>query len=93
MTAANVVIKPVHLSTSHKTHSLINLSKEDIVRALGFEPNESDDPDKVENSWGFTIDGKECGIWDYKGSHMFNQWSAYDPHGVMGKIFSGEVMR
>ena len=58
--------------------TLSDVTKEQIVKVLGFEPNIQDDPYKVENSWGFTIDGEPAGIWDWKGSHLFNSWSVYN---------------
>jgi len=85
-----VNIKPVNLSGTYRTDRLINLKKADIVNALGFEPNADDDPDKVVNSWSFTIDGEPCAIWDYKGSHMYDEWSVFDPAKVIDKVFSAE---
>jgi hypothetical protein len=61
--------------------------KSQIITVLGFKPNVDDDPDKVVNSWAFTIDGDLCAIWDYKGSHLFNRWSCYDPTGALPALF------
>jgi hypothetical protein len=58
----------------------------DINRILGFKPNVKDDPYKVRHSWGFKADGKECGIWDYKGS----RWSTYGPKAVFNQLFPGK---
>ena len=72
---------------SHKTGSLPDsLSSHDIEAVLGFPANIKDDEYKVRHSWGFTVDGKECGIWDYKGS----RWSVYDPHNVLPALFSND---
>ena len=87
MTAANVTITPNNQIMSYKQGSLINLTKAQIQRALGFAPNVQDDEDKVAYSWGFDVDGNPCAIWDYKGSHRFNRWSYYDPAGVLPAIF------
>jgi hypothetical protein len=50
----------------------LECSLRDIAAILG-KPNVQDDPDKVTHSWGFTIDGDHCGIWDYKGV----RWSIF----------------
>jgi len=88
------VVTPAELNTSWRTGSLVGLNKQDIVRALGFEPNIVDDEDKVVNSWGFTVDGKDCAIWDFKGSHQLNppRWSIYDPASVLDKLFNNRYM-
>ena len=85
-----VTIKPEPLTGTYRTARLTGLTKEDIVKALGFEPNAEDDPDKVVNSWSFTIDGNACAIWDYKGSHLLNIWSAFDPFGKLYSIFDAD---
>lgn len=72
-------IVPTNEPGACREATLENVSYERIVEVLGFKPNIDDDPDKVENSWGFTIDGEPAGIWDYKGSHRFNSWSVYNP--------------
>ena len=87
MRAANTEIKPADIDGSYRTGSLVGVTKEYIVKALGFEPNIKDDPDKVENSWAFTLDGHPCAIWDWKGSHHAKVWSVYDPHKVLDRIF------
>ena len=75
------------VTETYRTGTLIGLTKEDLVEALGFEPNVDDDPDKVVNSWGFTVDGSDCAIWDYKGSHNIKVWSVYDLDKVLVKVF------
>ena len=87
MTAANTEIKPTDINGSYRTGSLVGVTREDIVRTLGFEPNALDDGDKVENSWAFTLDGLPCAIWDWKGSHHVKVWSVYDPHKMLDRIF------
>ena len=85
-------IKPTQLNGSYRTGTLLNYTKSKIVHILGFMPNVEDDPEKVVNSWAFTLDGFECAIWDYKNSHFVNCWSVYDPHNVMGKFFIVEQL-
>lgn len=70
-----------------KTGSLPStLSAKNIEKILGFAANVADDEDKVKHSWGFTVDGKRCGIWDYRGS----RWSVYDPDKVLPALFNLE---
>jgi len=72
----------------YRMGGLKGLTKAQITEVLGFPPNAQDDPDKVVNSWAFNVNGKDvCGIWDYKGSHLFNRWSYYDPAGVLPALF------
>jgi hypothetical protein len=83
-----VKIEPIkYFIASHRTDGITGYSKAQIERLLGFPPNFKDDPDKVIYSWRFTIDGKECAIWDYHGSHKLKRWSAYDPHKVLSNFF------
>ena len=72
---------------SHRTGTLNNIMRSKIIEILGFEPNIEDDPYKVENSWGFTVDGEPCAIWDYRGSHHSNSWSTFGPSDVFVKLF------
>lgn len=85
-----MIVKPISLSGSHKTGSLpSSLSQQDIEAVLGFPPNIDDDADKVTASWGFTVDGEECGIWDYKGS----RWSVYDPKHKLSALFADKLAK
>lgn len=81
-------IEPIDEAGPHKTGTLDGVTVDDIVRVLGFRANVKDDPDKVVNSWGFTVDGVYAAIWDYYGSHIYNSFSVYDPNGVIPKLFS-----
>jgi hypothetical protein len=83
----NTNIIPDSNVRSHKTGRLVNINAYTISRVLGFEPNVADDPDKVENSWGFTIDGKPFNIWDYYGSHEYGMFSCFGPHDVLRALF------
>jgi hypothetical protein len=77
-------ILPVNKAGDNRTGRISStISKEQIIEILGFAPNVEDDPDKVENSWGFTVDGVRCGIWDYKSC----QWSTFGPHEIFQKLF------
>jgi len=81
----------------HKTGELRNITAGEIVEILGFGPNHDDDPSKVVHSWLFKIrdvtdpESKPvlCGIWDYKGSHRFKQFSTYGPHDLLNDLFFG----
>ncbi len=77
-------IVPIDEAGDYYEYSLTSkLSPVDITNRLGFRPNIPDDPSKVTYSWGFTVDGHRCGIFDYKGS----RWSVFDPHRVLHKVF------
>ena len=61
-----------------------NLSVKDIQQKLGAEVTNlgvSGDG-KVKNEWRFTVDGKKCAIWDYKGA----RWSAFGPKEAFEKL-------
>lgn len=70
-----------------RTGTLNNINIEKINVILGFEPNVEDDPDKVNHSWGFKAKGKNCGIWDYKGSEKYHQFSTYGPDEIFTELF------
>lgn len=76
---SNHTIVPTNEPGSHQQATLSGVTYDEIVKVLGFEPNIKDDPYKVRYSWGFTLDGEEAGIWDYKGSSDYNKWSVYNP--------------
>ena len=85
----NIKPDPVFRS-SHKTGSLSPLrDPDDITALLGIEPEVTDpkDPDsdgKVTLEWRFTVDGKPCAIWDYKGV----RWSTWGDDAVLAPLFS-----
>ena len=58
-----------------------------IVAILG-EPNVDDDPDKVNYSWAYRVNGKEVAIWDYKGS----RWSYCGDTDTLKQLFGEEVV-
>ena len=81
------LIKPINVAGKWRTAMLPStITPQDIESVLGFAPNIADDPDKVTHSWGFTVNGHECGIWDYKGS----RWSVYDPDKLLPQLFETE---
>lgn len=82
-----MIIKPVDLRGGHRTGTLSNITVGEITEILGFSPNCDDDPAKVVNSWGFEVDGRACGIWDYKGSHRIGEFSTFGPHEVFSNLF------
>jgi len=77
---------------THRTGYLKGTSYAGVVQTLGFMPNVEDDVDKVKYSWLFKVDGKVAAIWDYKGSASMGHWSVYDPHHVLGALFSEEKL-
>ena len=85
------MIRKVHIYgediSSHRTGSLHDINVSIINHVLGFEPNYDDDPDKVENSWAFTVDDFACAIWDYNGSHRVGTYSTFGPDDVFADLF------
>jgi hypothetical protein len=71
----------------YRTGSLQNITVSEINKLLGFKPNVIDDPTKVEHSWGFTVDGERCGVWDYKGSARHKSFSTFGPAEALRKVF------
>ena len=64
-----------------------DITADEITEILGFSPNVKDDPYKVVNSWAGTFNGQEFAIWDYKGSHMFGQFSTYGSSAIFQTLF------
>jgi hypothetical protein len=82
-----VKILPVAIAGDGRTGRLSDeLTPEVIAETLGFGANVSDDHDKVLYSWGFTVDGVRCGIWDYKEC----RWSTFGPKSIFEKLFPGK---
>jgi hypothetical protein len=90
MHVPTVTIRPASLNSTYRTGGLQNLTATQIIDILGMKPSVQDDEDKVVNSWEFTVDGKPCAIWDYKGSHYVQMWSVYDPEGALPTLFKPE---
>ena len=82
-------IQPIRKVGGSRTGTLHDLNYSDIKTVLGFDANvtELDDPYKVDASWGFTIDGRECGIWSYKGSGTRKMWSTYGDKDKLKAVF------
>ena len=85
-------ITPIDQAGGSRTGTLQNITVKEINEILGFKPNVEDDPSKVVNSWGFTADGAECGIWDYKGSHKYKQFSTDGPAAVFKELFGDKYI-
>jgi hypothetical protein len=80
-------IIPYDMPGDSRTGTLDDITIDAIVEVLGFEHNVQDDPDKVVNSWGFKVDGVQCAIWDYKGSHLHGSFSTFGPHEIFQQLF------
>lgn len=77
-------ILPHDEAGAHRTGSIDSgYTVKEINKILGFKPNIQDDPTRVKYSWGFTVDGQPCGIWDYRGS----RWSVFGPKEVFDRLF------
>jgi hypothetical protein len=80
-------IIPVNIPGSHRTGEISGYTASEISSILGFQPNVADDPDKVSHSWGFLADGRQCGIWSYRGSEHIRIFSTSGPREVFEKLF------
>lgn len=80
-------IQPTDVRGSHRTGGLSGITAQEITALLGFEPNVEDDPDKVVHSWAALVDGDEIAIWDYYGSHKFDQFSTYGSGVALAAVF------
>lgn len=85
------VILPVEEYGQGKTASIKGLNDREVAARIGFISNQKDDPGKVKHSWGFTVDGVRCAVWDYKGSHLQGRWSAWGPMDALRKVFGEHV--
>jgi len=83
-------------SGPYKTGRLEGITVREIIQILDLAPNVKDDPDKVDNAWGFLAfedDTKRemkmhrCGIWDYKGSQYLGEFSTYGNSDVFKFLF------
>jgi hypothetical protein len=73
-----VVVKADVPGTS-RTGFLSNATVPRLTKAIGFKPDGGDGGNKVETDWYFTLDGKPCGCWDWKGSGRDGQFSTFGP--------------
>ena len=73
-----------------------NITEQEIEQIFGFGPNVDDDPYKVVNSWAvdvsevagmLTDDTWTIHIWDFKGSHMFGQFSVCGDPTILEMVF------
>lgn len=85
------VIKPVSEPGDSRTAGVDGLTVAQVEKLIGFSANCKDDPSKVKHSWGFTVDGVRCGVWDYKGSERDNSFSAWGPLSALKKVFGNNV--
>jgi hypothetical protein len=85
------VIRPVDEAGDCRTGTLSGISVAEITDLLGFGPNVKDDPSKVKHSWGFTVDGERCGVWDYKGSEEYRSFSTFGSPEALAKVFGSRV--
>jgi len=86
-------IVAVNCGGDYRTGTLRGLTVTKINAMLNMRPNIVDDPSKVKFSWGFTADGVRCGVWDYKGSYKFKEFSVYGPHATLHQLFGDHYAR
>lgn len=91
-------ITPYHIPQGGCTGHIDNITADEIALIIGFADNVSDkdDPYKVKYSWAFIVDDKDggtvCGIWDYKGSHLYNSFSTCGPHFIFRELFGARYI-
>ena len=89
---------------SGRTGTLSNITAQEITEIFGFEPNVDDDPWKVVNSWCARMTGHNRApgdghlstvvhVWDYKGSHEYNQFSCDGDSYYLRQIFGDRYSR
>ena len=86
-------ILPFNKSDLCREGRLKGVSKDIISDRLGFKPNIEDDPCKVVYSWGFTVNGVHCGIWDYKNSYLYGEFSTYGPKHIFVELFGKDHVK
>jgi hypothetical protein len=65
-----------------------NITEQEIEQIFGFASNVDDDPWKVVHSWAVDVDDTyTVHVWDYKGSHMFGQFSVCGDPVILEMIF------
>jgi len=75
---------------SHRTGTLQGMTAEKISKILGFSPNVNDDEEKVVHCWAGYVNGdknRPIAIWDYKGSHLYGQYSTYGDRKALRELF------
>ena len=70
---------------SHLTGTIPDYPVDQMTKILGFEPQRGGADGKTKYTWDFTIDGKLCSIWDFKG----RRWSCWGDHDALASIFVG----
>lgn len=86
-TSAPIIPRPEAHFGSFKQHSLKGITADRISAILGFEGNHDTDTEKCAFEWRFSVDGQDCSIWDYKGSHLRGEFSAWGPRAVLNALF------
>jgi hypothetical protein len=81
------IVPTTKFISSYRTGTISGYTKTEIDTILGFKSNVDDDHDKVKYSWGFTINGVECAIWDYKGSYRSRIYSTFGPNEFFEALF------
>lgn len=83
-------ILPVNKCGDFRTGYLSGISRAEIEAKLG-AANIKDDPAKVRWSWGFTVNGVRCGVWDWKRSGDVGEWSTFGPHESLALVFGSHA--
>ena len=86
------LIFPIRKTGKWNVCRLTNITYDELVNIIGFEPNvtDLDDSDKVKASWGFVYKGEECGVWCYKyygDPKNCHNWSFFGPKEIAEELF------
>ena len=73
------VVAKAQVDNTFRTGLIHATSVAALTKAIGFKPDNGDGGNKVSVDWYFTLDGKPCGCWDWKGSYRHGQFSTFGP--------------
>ena len=85
--SAPIILPAASVVGTHRQHAIVGLTTEEVAVALKLAPNVEDDVTRVVSSWAFTVDGEACAVWDYRGSHLRREFSAWGPASALRKVF------
>ena len=73
------IVAKADVPDTFRTGHITGATTAKLTTALGFSPDNGDGGNKVSVDWYFTLDGKPCGCWDWKGSMHHGQFSTFGP--------------
>ena len=67
--------------------TILHVTLRRLLEVLG-DANVADDESKVSHSWGIELDGDFIGVWSWKGSETYDEFSVYHEGESLGKLKS-----